>query len=252
MRQETFNLRNTSEMSTKNYQGAAEALGIIIKEISDLHVPENIVDKWKILLTAIRVIDHKLDHIIKPEDRAKFTEKLIVFLKGGIVDFSNDKELEGAMLNVEIATSDLEKEQKEFLYRELSIILRVTEEIKIEQNYVKFIELTKLEGQATAKIFLAFLPEEFKKGGNYHKLVHSLTRLGRVANSLDNCVDLPDDYKNGQVKIKPNVFNRVLLFGRVLTDSILLLKDIGLSKDLIRQFFKGTKVTIQNSSEKSY
>lgn len=189
---------------------------------------------------------------MEPEERAKFTQKLIVFLKGDTVDFSDDEGLKGAMLNIEAATSDLKKEQKEFLYRELSIILKVTEKIKIEQNSVKFVELTKLEGQVTAKIFLAFLPEEFKKGKNYHKLVHALTRLGRVANSLDNCVDLSNDYKNGQAQIKPNVFNRIFLFGGVLTDSVLLLKDIGLSKSLIKQFFKGTKVTIQNSSEKSY
>ena len=194
------------------------------------------------------MVDYKLDHITEPEKRAEFTQKLVVFLKDGTVDFSNDKNLEDAILNIEATTSDLEKEQKEFLYRELSIILKVTEKIKIEQNPIKFIELTKLEGQASAKIFLAFLPKEFKNGENYHKLVHTLTRLGRVANSLDNCVDLPDDYKNGQVQMKPNLFNRILLFGGTLTDSVLLLKDTGLSKDLIKQFFKGTKATIQNPS----
>ena len=248
MGQEALNLKNSFEISTRNYQGAARALGIIIKEISDLSVPEDIIAKWKILLTSIRMVDYKLDHITEPEKRAEFTQKLVVFLKDGTVDFSNDKNLEDAILNIEATTSDLEKEQKEFLYRELSIILKVTEKIKIEQNPIKFIELTKLEGQASAKIFLAFLPKEFKNGENYHKLVHTLTRLGRVANSLDNCVDLPDDYKNGQVQMKPNLFNRILLFGGTLTDSVLLLKDTGLSKDLIKQFFKGTKATIQNPS----
>lgn len=250
MGKETLSSKNGFEISTQNYQGAAEALGIIIKEISSLSVPEHVIEKWKALLTSIRIVDYKLDHIREPEEREKFTQKLIVFLKDGIADFSNDKDLESAMLNIETTTSNLEKESKEYLYRELSIILKVTEKIKIEQNSAKFVELTKLEGQATAKIFLAFLPKEFKKSENYHKLVHALTRLGRIANSLDNCVDLPDDYKNGQTQIKPTVFNRILLFGGVLTDSVSLLKDIGLTKGLIKQFFKGTTATIQNTSEK--
>src|SRR3989344_4002748 len=87
------------DVSKRNYENGARKLVFIIKQISDLSIPEKTVDDWKILLVSIRVVDDKLDHIIETEERLKFAQKIISFLRGEIVDFSSDKDLEKAMLD---------------------------------------------------------------------------------------------------------------------------------------------------------
>lgn len=80
--------------------------------------------------------------------------------------------------------------------------------------------------------------------------MHALTRLGRAGNSFDSFVDLPSDYDNKQTKVKPNSLNRVLLLGAVLSDGWEVLKDVGLSKNLIKEFISSAKFAAENSSEK--
>lgn len=233
------------EISMQNYKNAAEKLGPIIEEISLLKVPEETKTDWRILLASMRTVDYKLDQITDPVVRAEFTGKIVNSLEGGQVDFSYDKDLEKAMMDVRNLYLKLSEDHKRFFISSLLRILKVTEKIKIENDSKNFIRLTRIEGQISTRIFLLLLPEEFILSGNYRKLVHSITRLGRAANSFDSFVDLSADYNNKQTQIKPNVLNRLLFIGAILSDSVSMLKDIGFSKVLIKQLLLSAKHVIQ-------
>ncbi|OGI71377.1 hypothetical protein A3B84_00775 [Candidatus Nomurabacteria bacterium RIFCSPHIGHO2_02_FULL_35_13] len=238
------------EISTQNYERAAKTLGIIVEQISELSIPEKIIQDWKILFASIRIVDHKIDHIVEIEKRQRFIQEISSFLKRNVVDFSNDKDLERAMSNIEILSANLKDGQKEIFYDLLLDILKITEKIKVEEDPEKLVDLTRLEGQITSRIFILFLPEEFKLSNKYNKLIHALTRLGRVGNSFDSFVDLPLDYANKQIRVRPNVLNRMLFFGAVLSDGLSIIKDTGLFRDLIKDFFMEVKATIKGNSEK--
>lgn len=238
------------EISTQNYKKATETLSVIIGQISSLPIPEKTIQDWKVLLSSIRIVDDKLDHIVGVEERLKFTHKIIAFLKKEGADFSNDRELEKAMLNVESLSINLNESQKEFFYNLLFSILEITEKAKVEENSKNFINLRRLEGQITAKLFLPFLPEEFKQSKEYPKLIHALTRLARAGNSFDSLIDLPTDHKNKQVQISPSILNRILFIGAILSDSLSILKDTKLSQNIIKELLLSVKNVAKNFSEK--
>lgn len=238
------------EKSRRNYEKAANTLAVLVEEIQGLSVPEKTIQDWKTLLSAIRVVDDRIDHTMEVAKRNLLVEKIKSSLKGTLSDFSSDADLENAMQNIQNLSAGLGEEKEHFFHNLLSVIMKVTEEIKVEEDPQAVVRLTQLEGQITAKLFLPFLPEEFRQSGNYQKLVHALARLGRAANSFDTLIDLPTDYKNKGVRIKPTVFNRVLFLGAVLSNSSSMLKDTGLSKNLIEEFLSHAKDTTENNSEK--
>lgn len=236
--------------SAEHYERAANTLALIAKEVSGLSVPEKTIEDWKTLLVSIRVVDNKLDHIGESEKRKDFENQIISFLKGENVDFSNDKDLEGSMYAVRTLAEKLDERQRSFFIASLFRLLNLSEKIKSEEKANKLVDLTRLEGQTTFKVFLPFLPEEFRQSDKYPKLIRALTRFARAANTFDTFIDLPTDHKNKQVKIEPNLRNRVLFLGSVITDSLAVLKETGMSADLAKSILANIKYTAQNSSEK--
>lgn len=233
------------DISIKNI---IKRLSFIIREISNLSVPEKTIEDWKTLCSSVSVIDERLDNITDPELRLEFTNKIISFLENDVICSFNDRNTEKAILDIKNLSLGLTEDQRKFFLSSMFRILKVTEEIKIETNPKKFVNLTRLEGQISARAFLPFLPEEFRKSSNYPKLVRVLTRLGRSVNSFDTFIDLPMDYYNKQTRVKPNYLNRFLFLSAILSDSAAVLKDAGFSKDLVKQLFW----SIKNNSEDKF
>lgn len=234
------------KISRQNYERAAGTVGAMIEEIAKLPVPEQTVQNWKVLMSAMRTVDDRIDSTADKAERDSLTEKIYCFLEGAPADFSNDPELENSMQQVRGLLLDLPEEQKKSFLRSLSIILNVTERLKSEEKPKEAVELTMLEGQVTARLFFPFLPEEFRQSENYQKLVQAVTRLGRAANSFDTFTDLPSDYKNQETKIKPSIMNRVLFLGAAISMGKPVLQRTGFSKKILKEFLKRTQETYGN------
>jgi len=230
----------------RNYQRIAIPLSIIVREILEIGVPENIITDWKIFGRAVYIIDHELDEIINTYERKDFQKKLEDFLGGKEENFSNE-DVQKAMLEIRRLSNNLEPDQRIFLTNSLLRVLRITEEMKLEENPKKLVILNRLEGQAFAKSFLAFLPYEFRQNDRYKKLLHSLTRLGRVANSLDSFLDMPTDYSNRKIRISPLFVNRILFVSAILSDSFEFFKNTNLPPDLIKQLWSNLKANKRDS-----
>lgn len=243
-------VKNNIEILKKRYVAIGETFAMIVREILNLSVPEKTLEEWRVLSFSTRIIDNTLDNITDPTERLGFSKKIISFLRGNMADFSTDEDLEKAILDVKNLYASLEENKGEFFIDSLSRILKITEKIKIEENPRKIVTLTRIEGQIAARFYLSFLPQEFKLSDKYRQLVHALTRLGRAANSFDSFIDLPDDFENKQVQIKPTILNRTLFLGAALSDGLSLLKDTGSSKDLIIRFLKATKHVAQSAPKK--
>ena len=242
---------NEVEISERRYKKIGETFAMIIKENSNLSVPEKTIQEWKVLSFSTRIIDNKLDSIVDPAERLKFTQEIINFLKGKEVDFSNEENINKAMLGVKNLIVNSKENQGESFINSLSNILKITEKIKTEKNPRTMVKLTRLEGQIAARLYLSFLPQEFRLSEKYRQLVHAFTRLGRAANSLDSFIDLPGDYHNKEVQVPPTILNRTLFLGAVLSDGLSIIKDIGLSKDLAKRFLLAIKHVVRDSPKNS-
>ena len=106
------------------------------------------------------------------------------------------------------------------------------EKIKTEENPDRFSFLTRLEGQFMSRAFISLLPDEYRKRSRYRNLAKIIVRIGRSGNSLDSFFDLPDDYKYGEVKIRPTLGNRVRLLKNSVCDVGYILKSVKPSKKL--------------------
>lgn len=225
-------------------------LSAITEQITAIHLPAEIKEKWKNLLVSMRVVDNRIDNINDENKRTEFVSNLNLFLDGGEVDFSYDDDLKISLNRVRDLLNGLPDDRKRFTISSLKRILKITEEIKNEKNVSEFTDMTRLEGQMTAKIFLQFLPEEFIESGEYHKLMQAFTRLGRAGNSFDTLVDLRGDYNDGQTLVKPTPLNRLLILGAVITDGLSFLNKVSLSPELLRGLLKTSKKTIRNKLNK--
>jgi len=237
------------EESLLKYEQAAEGTAKIMKEISALSVPKSSVESWKKLMSLLYRVDDYIDHMANTEERQRFLAEAKSFLRSE--DFSSEKN--GDVLKIESEldklTKNLTQAEKDFFLRSLNLLLRITEEIKIEKDPKRVVKLTLLEGQISSRLFLPFLTEDFRESNEYHKLVRSFALVGRMANSFDTMVDLSEDHKNNQLSIEPTYMNRVLFFGSVVTAGASFVREAGVSKKLIQGFFKGTKKVIGDTEK---
>ena len=239
--------------SEDKYGHGADTLGLITEQVVGLDLPKEVVSKWKSLLKSTGVVDHNLDKISDSKVREEFTSRLVAFLGGQNVDFSYNNKLDLAMKNIMNLADGLSNDRKIFLFDALKRVLIVTEKLKTEKGISKFTNLTRLEGQVLIKIFFQFLPPEFAdpKNPKCRKLMKVFSRLGRIANSMDTFFDLPQDYMNGETRLKPTVLNRLVLVGAIVADGISFLKEAKLSTKIIKHLFLRTKETIQNNRYKN-
>lgn len=240
------------EKSRINYEQAAQTIKIIAEEVLSLELPEKTLIDWKKLFSIIRIIDDRFDHINDQDKRADFVEKIKKSMTEVNVDFGEDEELSQKINELRELISQLDDGNRAMFERVASMIFKVTEKIKNEKYINKAVEETMLEGQITSKLFLPFLPREFKESEKYSQLIKMLGRLGRVANSIDTGVDLPFDYENKQVVVEPSFMNRLKFIAGVISSSRELVQNTPLSLNLIRELFKGAVATVEASSDTSF
>lgn len=238
------------EESRRNFEKAADVIADIVEEVHGMKVPEETVRQWRTLMSAIRVVDDRIDHTQDTEKRQALVEQIKASLLGESVDFSDDPNIARAMRQIEVLAEELGEERAHFMNTMFSLILRVTEDIRTESDPQEVVRLTMLEGQMTTKLFLPFLPESFKQGEQYQKLVHTLSRIGRGANCLDTFADLSTDYENDAVVIEPTVANRVLFLGGALTYAPEMAGPVIKSPKLAKEIVWAVLASLKNGSEK--
>ena len=242
--------RDAIDTSEKRYEKIGNAFALITKEISDLSVPEKTLEDWGLVSSFSHTIDDKLDKIIDPAERLELSKKIISSLKGDMGDFSSDKKLEQSMLSLKNLSANLPEVQRQSLIDSLASILKITEKLKNEENPHNLVRLTRIEGQIAARLYMPFFTEEFRMSEKYPKILHALTRLSRAGNSFDDFTDLPDDYKNGEIKVHPTVLNRLLFLGAALSDGLSMLKDVGFSKKIIKRCLQARRSVVEDAPSK--
>jgi len=235
------------EQSKVRYERAADTIAELAEEITSIPIPEEVLSKWKTLLSAIRIIDDRIDHTADDATRLALTEGIRTYLKSGEVDFTNDTELATAVSNVYALTRSMNEDQQAFFNTLISSILRTTENIRTEETAAQMARLTMLEGQLTAELFLPFLPSEFVQSEQYPKLVKAFTRLGRAANAFDTFVDLKADYAGQQTRVLPTLRNRLAFLEATVLSGSSLLSDQKLSRVLLTLATRGVYGTIADS-----
>lgn len=238
------------ERSRRNFEKAAHAVAVLVESVHGLPVPEKTVNQWRRLMGAVRIVDDRIDHLADTQQRLALVGKLRACLKNEAVEFPEDPHLAEAMREVAQLSDEIGDEKAHFLNTLFSLILTTTEEIRSEEDPHNLVRLTMLEGQLTAKLYLPFLPEEFKNGADYQELVRTLSIFGRTANAIDTLIDLPDDYRNEAISIEPTLKNRSLFLGAALANGTSTILRTGLPLELTKQFIWGVIATFGNASEK--
>jgi len=240
---------NGLEKSRKNYVKATSFLAIMAEQVTQVTLPDQTLQQWQSLISAYRIIDDRIDHT--PEaDRNELTLALQRFMHGTSDTPTQDIELRNSLESVSNLSNQLPHDKKSVLIRSLSGVLKVTEKLKQETDPNKVFDLRRLEGQLTARSFLAFLPTNFGDRKAQSRLNRAFTRLGRVGNNIDLFMDFSSDHSNGIIQIKPSLGNRLRLIGSTLPDTVDLLKQIKPTLSLMTQALSLTKDTMENNSEK--
>lgn len=231
----------------KKYNRLTLTFQEIAKSIVGMSLPEETLEKWKVLLSSVRLIDDEIDQIEDKEKRDDLIEKIKAKLDGYYTEFDEYEEVEKGMRLLEDISMTISEEKRSFLHKTLKRILNTTKEIKDESNSHKVVKLTLLEGQMTARIFTPFLPEEFTKSDNYQNFLKIIILLGRTGNSFDTLVDLERDFANNQVVIEPSLLNKIRFLGAFLVNAKSLLANLPLSEDMIKRMLLAAKSSIRGS-----
>ena len=238
------------EISRQRYVDGSRGLQRFAEQITGLEVPTETIEKWRTLLSSMRIIDDRLDRIENVEERKRVYSHIKSFLQDGAADFSADPPLAAAMSDVRGLLETISDDKRAFFIRTVEMILKTTEDIKLEEKAGSFAKLTRLEGQLTSKLFLPFLPDEYTASDKHPQLVNFFARLGRVGNSIDSLFDLPADYQSGQTRVRPTLLNRAVLLGAVLTDAPSLVKNANISKELLSKFVRSVRDTMRDRPKK--
>ncbi|EKD65459.1 MAG: hypothetical protein ACD_50C00083G0018 [uncultured bacterium] len=224
--------RATSNESVRRYIKGAHIMGAVAEATTGTPISSETLEKWESLFSSVRIVDDRVDNINSLEERQEFYKNVKMSLKGNAGVFSSDVQLSEAMNSVRSLSESLSERERANFLGALGGTLKVTEKIKTEENPDRFSFLTRLEGQFMSRAFISLLPDEYRKRSRYRNLAKIIVRIGRSGNSLDSFFDLPDDYKYGEVKIRPTLGNRVRLLKNSVCDVGYILKSVKPSKKL--------------------
>lgn len=209
-----------------HYVRSAPRLGKVTESVTHTPLDSRIINAWETTLAVLCLADHKIDTEQSFSKRKLFIDKSIAFLAGEVQDFDDDSRLKDYMYKLKEELNQVGNDRKKYFIRNLKLLCGVTEKLKRETNSSRFSALTRLEGQITSKLFLTFLPDEYRGSSSYRELCILFGRIGRSSNVFDTILDMSDDYENGETKIQPSIFNRAALLGSTLGDSWYVLKKI--------------------------
>lgn len=241
------------EISRQNYIKAAITIAAITEHITNIPLPHETFEQWKIGMHLLRIGDDKLDKIADSHQRLQFIQGVMKFMRDevDVVPGENDPIFEDAMHRVRTVGRSVPEVQKEALFDIFAEILETTEMIRHVKTAGDYSFFTRREGELTMKLFIGLLPSEYTTSQSYVRLERSLIGMARFANSLDTFIDMSGDYKNGETQIPPTLKNRAVVFLKSTPDAVHAMSNMRPSRALLRQISLRTKETLQNNPRKT-
>lgn len=200
------------EAVNRKYMRAAAVLANITEGVTGIPVPEKTLNNWRLLFSAIFVIDDRVDSTKDDEERLRLMGSVTAALRGEAVDFSSDPDIERAVANVQMLLSEIGVKDSEQFTALIEKIMVTTETLRNEENPREAVKLILEEGQLTSELLLLFLPEHIKNDSSYKTLQSLFYKLGKAGNILDSFVDIDEDFEEGISKVQPTRVNRVRFF----------------------------------------
>lgn len=198
------------QLSAGRYESVADSFRLAAGSFG-IEIPDTTYDHWKQTLSTIR----RLDILLDEDDGRSFGEReteylsSIDYLEGKTADFSSDNEdLDTSVQALRDSSENLDDDQRALFGTTARGILRVTKRIKTAESAAELGQLTRLEGQLTARLFSGVLPRDIPLKAN-RDFNHWLSRVGRFANVYDTAIDLRKDYDANEVRVTPSIANRV-------------------------------------------
>ncbi|OGD87579.1 hypothetical protein A3G14_01670 [Candidatus Curtissbacteria bacterium RIFCSPLOWO2_12_FULL_38_9] len=244
--------REGLEKSTRNYVKAAGTIAGISESVTGIPFPQNVFRQWQELMFAIRIGDTRLDDLKKQRDRIALRTTVMGYLKNNPECSIEDPLLEQAMLTLKGICDSVPDITRKKLLHTFEKILDVTEEIKQTEDSTRLPFLIRLEGQLTSRLFISLLPEEYRNSKTYPNLLKTLTRLGRVANSVDTFIDFSSDYEAEELQVRPSILNRVRLLANCSSDVFQVISRLKPTPNLIKQISSGVRETAENNSNRDF
>lgn len=237
----------TESPSEKRYLAVSRSLAVLLEEVHALEVPETTLENWRKLGRIMYILDDVIDSA-EPEAQ----EKIVQFLKDQVQESASSPEsiyekqesLTKASEILEEILQNMDEENKAFLQRLVVMLLDVTLAIKEKTDTREVVRLTRLEGQISAKLFIALLPVSFRQDEKYQEMTNLISRIGRIGNTYDTAIDLPGDFQAKQIKVTPTPLHRAAFIGAALADGMGILKKGILTPKTLKIFLKAfTEVT---------
>ena len=236
-----------ADTSARNYAKAAEIFGLIAKSVSSETVPEETLPIWVDLMVAIRQADDLIDATLDPIERRVLKERAVSFLSDDTTDCDDTNNFDFLRPIKNYLNKLSDGKRKSFLIA-LKSVLIVTEEIRNIREAKMLAKLSKLEGQLTCRLLLSFLPDTY---GLDQKAVIALTRISRVGNAYDTFIDLPNDYKNGEKQISPNLLNRMTVLFSTFNEVYKIFSTFGLPTEVVARLVEGVGMTTAGRKRKT-
>lgn len=234
------------ERSSDNYVKVAGVLAKTAQKGFGINIEPSTKKSWEVTMSVIRLIDTQIDQENNPVKRQAIERQLTDFFEG---DGQQTLDLHPLYYELRDEVRKLPERQQAYFCRAGRNIFEVSERLKCIKDPNEFAKLTRLEGQITSRLLLAFLPSLSQTNTqNIRKFTRWCTRLGRFGNLCDSFVDLPDDFRSGEITIQPSLNNRIKLATSGVGD---FLEVIGLSpRSIFFDLLNRTKETLENNPNK--
>jgi hypothetical protein len=238
-----------SQSSLTNYIDASHTIARTVELISRRHVSQDVVENWKILGGAMRFADDAIDNVANSYLRRQIAGEAVAFLREPekeslLIDNSG---LQQFLPVLKQRIHGLPEDRRGYFFRNLNVLLKVTERIRNARNVGELSKLTRLEGQLTGKLYLSFLPTDFHTS----YVIQGVTRFGRIANNIDTAADLGRDFNNGEVTIEPTMRNRTWLLIDSMNDGLQALQTIRPTFGFIAEAVQKTQATLSGRVRRS-